>query len=191
MIRKVLLPAILSLAALLAVGFFMAGGSMAQTPSPTGTAATGTVSATVTGTRPAGTTTAAATSTTAPAAPTSTPRPGIATPSNVCSQPLPQASGGQTVSLGNVTDTLPAGAGVFVWGESDLGGNNLFLVVCHASTNATVMINTNTGQEVSRLAASADGNAVLNQVVAGVRVSGTSTGGIAIIPPSTGSGGIR
>src|SRR2546421_1608659 len=90
MTRKVLLPAILSLAALLAVGFFTAGGSMAQTPSPTGTAATGTVvsgtaAATVTGTRPAGTTTAAATATTASsAAATRPPRPGTVTPRNDC-----------------------------------------------------------------------------------------------------------
>jgi hypothetical protein len=188
MTRKVLLPAGLSLATMLLAGFFTAGGSMAQTPSPTA----GTPTATPTATRPAGTGTPAATATAAAPAATATPRPAtsITVPTNVCSQPLPQASGGQTISLGNVTTTLPSSGGTFVWGEADAGGN-LLLVVCNTATNATVMINTTTGQEVGRLAATPEGNAVLNQVVAGSRASGTSVGGTAITPPSTGSAGLR
>jgi hypothetical protein len=66
------------------------------------------------------------------------------------------------------------------------------LMICNVDHDASVIISAVTGRELSRTAADAAGNAILDQIAASARLTASPrpTGG-AVQPPSTGDGGLR
>jgi hypothetical protein len=112
-----------------------------------------------------------------------------------CGKSGPAVHGGETTGLGgrdgSLDVTLPGDGLYFTLPGPSLTEPGLF--VCSVDHDASVIISAVTGKEVSRTAHDAAGNAVLDQIVASVRLTG-SPGAFAppsVAPPITGDAGLK